>query len=293
MAGNDLTNASGLDGPTGWTGINGAVAIDESVRGAPGRAVIWAGRTATGAGQTVGAYSGSVAVAAGALVEVAGMYGASSNVAELALAIYSGATLVSRTIIPRSRDGAGGCRFGASERLHAAYSLMVAPAAGQARLEVVGTAGGAGALEAWLTKPYLDGAWEPRPSYVWDPGAHLNADLSGLRRWPPSMPPILLDGYSPDVTPLRGGVKGDSGRTFTRRLAEDSAERLEAQLRLDMEQLTELKAFAKESEARFLFVKPDTQELCKAMFVDGGDPVGKPNGVGGYLTSFVLEMEIL
>ena len=291
MAGNGLLNASGLDGASGWAALSGAMSVDESSRGGPGRAVLIASRTAT-TGQTVGLRSSSVAVVAGAQVEVAGLYGANGS-SELALAIYSGATLLSRTVVTRRRAAIGDSRLGVPERLNAAYDMVTASHTGDAKLEVLATAGGAGSLQAWLSKPYLDATWASRPTYVWDPGLHANADLAGLRVWPPSLPPVLLDGYNADPTPLRSGWAADNGRELTQRQTGMAATKMYGRLALSLEGLTVLQTFCEASDAAFLFVRPDTQQLCLAQWLADGAPSSSPNGVGRHYADFGLQLDVL
>lgn len=294
MAGNDLKNASFLDGTGGWTGVGGALSVNENgVRGGKGRAVLVSTRTATGAGQTAGARSDGVAVTSGQVVEVAALYGSTSEAVEVALAIYSGATLLSRTVIPRQRRADGACRQGAPETLNFAYAKMTAPETGDAKIEILATAAGAGAVEAWLSKPYLDVACEARPHYVWDPGGFDNADLASLRRWPALFPPVLLEGYNAAPTPIRDAFSGDAQREESRRLAGMPATRMYGRLKLTRAQLADLQDFHRDSDAPFLFVRPDTAELCKATWLKDGDPTSEPNGLGEFYVSIGLQLVVL
>lgn len=296
MSGNALSNASLLDGVTSWTATAGALSVDEGVvggaqRGGPGRAVLVASRTAT-VGQTAGALSTGVAVTAGVLIEVAALYG-SSGASELALAIYSGSTLISRTVITPRRLSAAVSRLGVPARLNWAYDLIAAPATGLAKIEVKGTATAAGVLEAWLSKPYLDPAWVSRPGYVWDPGVTLNVDIAALRRWPATLPPILLEGYDPAQTPLRAGWSSDTARESTSRIAGTSATKMRGQMRLSLEALTDLEQFASDGDDAFLFVRPDTQQLCRAQWLADGHPDPTPTGLGTHMVAIGLQLEVL
>jgi hypothetical protein len=293
MAGNDLTNASFLDGTGGWTAVGGALSVNENgVRGGKGRAVLVSTRTAT-AGQTAGARSDGVAVASGALIEVAALYGSTSENVEAALAIYSGATLLSRTVIPRQRLAEGACRQGAPETLNFAYAQMTAGATGDAKIEVLATAAGSGVIEAWLSKPYLDGTYEPRKHYVWDPGEFDNVDLAGFRRWPALFPPVLLEGYNATPTPIRDAFSGDAQREESRRLAGMPATRMNGRFKLTRAQLADLQDFHRDSDAPFLFVRPDTAELCKATWLKDGDPTSEPNGLGEFYVTIGLQLVVL
>lgn len=295
MAGNDLTNASFLDGTAGWTAVGGALTADEGQagRGGKGRAVLVATRNATGAGQTAGARSGGVAVVAGRTIEVAGLYGATSANVELALAIYSGASLVSRTVLPKVRDAAGVLRQGATELLNFAYAQIPAPATGMASVEVVATSAGAGEIEAWLCKPYLDGAWESRRTYLWDPGLFQNADLAALRRWPAHLPPILLDGYSAQKTPIREAWTGDGGREATLRKAGMPAVKMTGRFKLTRAEYADLEAFYQDTSEAFLFVRPVTDQLCKATWLADGDPSDEPTGMGDLYATVGLQLVVL
>lgn len=291
MAGNDLTNASFLDGTGGWTGVGGALTVDEGQagRGGKGRAVL----VATSSGSTAGARSGGVAVTAGQILEVAGLYGSTGASVELALAIYSGASLVSRTVLPKIRSAAGVCRQGAPELLNAAYALMAAPASGLASVEVVATSGGAGTFEAWLSKPYLDAVWQDRKAYVWDPGLFANDDLAAMRRWPAQFPPILLEGYGAQKTPIREAWTGDGGREGSLRKAGLPAVKMTGRMRLPRAQYSDLEDFHTASDEPFLIVRPDTDQLCKASWLADGDPNNEPTGVGDVYASFGLQLVVL
>lgn len=296
MAGNDLTNASFLDGTPGWTAVGGAtLSVDEGQagRGGKGRAVLIAARTASGAGQQAGARSGGVAVTAGQILEVAGLYGSTGASVELALAIYSGASLISRTVLPKVRSAAGVCRQGAPELLNFAYAQMAAPASGQASVEVVASSGGAGAFEAWLCKPYLDAVWQERRAYVWDPGLFANEDLGSMRRWPAQFPPILLEGYGAQKTPIREAWTGDGGREGSLRKAGLPAVKMTARMKMTRAEYSDLEAFYAESDEPFLFVKPVTDQLCKATWLADGDPTDEPTGMGDLYASIGLQLVVL
>lgn len=295
MAGNDLTNASFLDGTGGWTAIGGTLTVDEGQagRGGKGRAVLVASRTASGSGQTAGARSDGVAVTAGQTLEVAGLYGSTGASVELSLAIYSGATLVSRTVLPKIRSAAGVCRQGAPELLNAAYALMAVPASGLASVEVVATSGAAGAFEAWLSKPYLDAVWEDRKAYVWDPGLFANEDLAAMRRWPAHFPPILLEGYGGKRTPIREAWTGDGGREGTLRKVGLPAVKVTGRMHMTVAQYSDLEDFHTASDAPFLFVRPETAQLCQATWLADGEPDDEPTGVGTVYGAIGLQLVVL
>ncbi|KQV66643.1 hypothetical protein [Caulobacter sp. Root343] len=295
MAGNDLTNASFLDGTGGWTAVGGTLSVDEGQagRGGKGRAVLVASRVATSGGQTAGARSTGVAVTAGQTLEVAGLYGSTGASVELALAIYSGVTLISRTVLPKIRSAAGVCRQGAPELLNAAYALMAAPQTGLASVEVVATSGGAGAFEAWLSKPYLDAVWEDRKAYVWDPGLFANPDLSAMRRWPAHFPPILLEGYGNQKTKIREAFSGDSDREGTLRKAGLPAINVTGRMHMTLAQYADLEDFHTASDDPFLFVRPETAQLCRATWRADGNPDDEPTGVGTVYGMIGLQLVVL
>jgi hypothetical protein len=295
MAGNGLTNASFLDGVGAWTAVGGTLSVDEGApgRGGQGRAVLTATRNATAGGQTAGARSQGIAVVAGRMLEVACLYGSTATNVEAALAVYSGATLLSRTVLPRGWIADGPSRHGAPETLNSAYALMAAPNTGDAKIEVVATSAAAGAMEAWLSKPYLDGAWQDRKTYVWDPGAFDNIDLAGYRVWPPAFPPVLLEGYSAKKTPIREASTGDGGREETIRKAGIAATRLTGRMRMTRALYADLEAFFGASDQPFLFVRPDTAQLCKATWLADGEPDTEPTGVGDVYASFGLQLVVL
>lgn len=291
MAGNDLSNASGLDGTTGWATTAGSVSVDETTLGGPGRGVLQAGAFGLSVGATLVLSSTGVAVVAGAMVEIAGLYSGNAST-ELALAIYSGSTLLSRTVIAPVRTSTQTPRLGVPSRMAFAYGLLAAPATGTAKLEVKTTSAG-GATNVYLSKPYLDAAWDDRRGYVWDPGVTANADLTSLRRWPSTLPPVLLEGYSTKATAIRQGWSSDSDIEATTRMAGSSRCKLQGQMRLTLENYADLVDFCEASDDQFLFVRPDTQQLCLAQWLKDGQPDGAPIGTGDFMVTVGLQLEVL
>ncbi len=270
--GNALKNAGFVDTHTDWAQTGSAtLAVDETTRGAPGRAVLTLSRTASGSGQAATAYGLAGAVTAGDPIEAFGLYGASGAAAELAVAIYSGGgSLLSRTVVPQMRAAQGTARRGVASTMAYGYLLTTAAATGTARLELKTTSAAAGATVGWLAKPYLDKAYVARPYPVFDPGAHTNVDLQ-LPVWPSSLPPISDEGYSATPTDVAGEFATDSGVPIYPRRTGAPWWMVRGQMLCDPLQQDALDTFFRDAR-KFWFVRPDTGDLCIARWTKDGTP---------------------
>lgn len=291
--GNQIDNCGFVDGVAGWTAGGGAVrAVDETVRGGPGRAVMTLTRVATGAGEVTTLVSTQVAVAAGAKVEGMALIGALGATVAASIAIRDGGGVLLERIplaVQRAYDGA--VVRGIRETLTQVWTCAPASATGQAALELVATSLAAGATEAWLAKPYLDPAWAPRPHPVWDPGLHDNVDLQ-LPCWPASLPPVSEQGYAPTPTVLRKGFEGDLGIEATRRTGMSPWTKLKAAVNCDPVQRDTLETFHQGGETPFWFVKPDTDQLCRARWLSDGDPTLQSQAPGRAMMGFGLLLQV-
>jgi hypothetical protein len=277
---NQVQNAGGLDGVTGWSATSGAAkSIDEAVLGGPGRAVIKAAKALT-AGQGLALWSEGFAVTAGQVIEAAGAIGNSEGgLPGLALEIVDGGgAVLSSTPLPVSApDSAGGPRRGLAATFAQAYGRVTAPASGTARLRATSTATIGATHQLALLRPFLDRPGSARRS-AWDPGPHLNPDLQ-LPTWPASLPGLRRN---LQVAPYANRVAfaGEAGIPSTDKLYGGSLQvAVTAQLGLDPEQADVLDQFFLASTGPFFFLRPDTDQLCYAQWLAEGAP--RPAGYSG------------
>lgn len=279
--GNLLTNASGLDGATGWTALGaGALAVDETTVGGPGRAVIRSAG-AGAPGDVVGLVSAFVAVAAGQVVEAAGRNAAVGGAwAQQLVWRDAGGAALAPTPIPLAYTGFGPARRGLPATFNYGYLRAAAPAnAASVALQVQTTLGqGDGAYAVYALKPFLGAApADPRPTR-WDPGAHVNPDLQ-LEIWPSILPPFRSDGLATPIANAKAWA-GDAGIPIRETLYQDLHQEFRGQMRLSLEQWDALDAFYESSgDDEFYVVRPDTDQLCVAEWLADGAP--KPASVSG------------
>lgn len=303
---NEVLNATCLDGATDWrVAVSGALSVDEAGLGAPGRAVMTSMRNAIGAAIQFGlacSFEGSP-VAAGQMVEAACLFECvDPNNAPVAYlleleVVDAAGVRQAATPLPVLRRGYGYPQRGLAASLSFAWGVVPAPAAGFARIRLVGTTAAGGIHRAIMARPYVDSAWE---SYMkrrpWTPGPHSNPDLN-LPAWPTggNFPAPLADGFSVKAIPTRDAFAGSTGvpvfrrKTLARRYTADFS------LELDQEQRDILNRFLDQVDAtddgRFWFVRPDTHELCRATFTDE-EPSDSGILRGGRRTSVQLLLEV-
>ena len=243
---NLISNATGMDGVAGWTGGS---SIDETILGAPGRAVI------VGAGGSL--TSAVVNVTPGTSIDVFATYAAAAGGALLECVFSTGAVA-----IPLKSRGDGRPRRGLPRAFDIARGRLTVPAgAATARLRVTG--GGA----VYLTKPFLGPAPADRES-MWQAGPHANADLN-LPAFPSELPPPSVD-----ASPIaqRKAFAGDAGVPITRRIG--SSPRVTANLtyELTLEERDTLDQLYRSAAEPFWFTRIDTMELCRARWLADGEP---------------------
>lgn len=249
---NRILNAAGLDGLADWTG---ATAIDETVVGGPGRAVI------IGAGGTL--LSSSTPVVAGQAVEAFGHVAAPGALAVEFLS--GGGASIDVVAIPQKGAGEGPARRGLPHTFAAFRGRLTAPA-GAASARLRATSAGSVAL----LKPFLETTpWERESP--WNVGPHTNPDLN-LPTWPTKLRPADPSDYSVEPIPTRKAFAGDSGVPITRRVTLTPRYQLSASLRLSLEEFDRLEAFFLAGVEPFFFARYDTQQLCRARWLADGEP---------------------
>lgn len=255
---NDVLNATFLDGLNDWASPN-ALAVDETVLGAPGRLVL------TG---TSALYGQPLALAGSTKVGVSGHFRGDE------LRIYwlpdaTGNTVVAASVVPMIREASGAARRGLPATFRSARGIMPPVGVGVTHYQVGVTSAGGAAVS--LLKPYASSAGVL--SCAWQPGPHSNLDLSGYSSWPTDLPAIMDEGLQADPIATRKGFSGDSGVEMTRRITRARRYRLTAQMALTLEEYDRLMQFFDETEGPFWFTRPGTHEVCLAQWLADGEPV--------------------
>ncbi|MET3665899.1 hypothetical protein [Caulobacter sp. 1776] len=259
MAGNLLKNAGLLDLTNDWVSGGGALQVDESTVGAPGRVVMVAG----GAGVA----TSSVNVSVGDELEVLALVGADVNRPRVEFVILNGGgATISATVVPFRRLGSGACRRGLTASFSEAYARITVAAAGAARLSIAPNGGGMSHIYAF--RPYIG-----RPGLAvmrWDPGTHSNPDLN-LPVWPADLPGFR---GQPAVEPFANlkAFAGDAGLPANGSLYSGLHHQVKGQMRLSAEQDDILDQFYARRPPAFYFVRPDTGDLCIAEWLADGAP---------------------
>ena len=282
-----LWNAGFLQGADHWVTVGGgALAVDETQRGAPGRAVLRASRLAATVGLTAPvepAAADRVAVSAGEVVEFSagalGLLGlAETPVAPRAFAVFydaGGGVLESRSLIVRSPEVAvhGLGLAGVRTSFYAIHQRETAPAgAAKAtmRVEALSTAPNQ-TVAVLLLKPSVARVPSGRSlPLLWTPGPHDDADLS-LAFWPEILRPFR-GGAGGEVQPGRVEYQAGGGRPKSRRTALDPVRKFTGQMRCDGIERAVLEQFWREGPADFWIVEPDTDRLCVASWTADGAP---------------------
>ena len=270
--GNRISNATGLDGVTGYAAATGT---DEVTVGAPGRIVIVG---------TSGLSSPGVAVVAGEVVDAFAHFAAAGGAAVLELVV--GATVIP---VPIKRTRQGAPRRGLPRAFDFGRIRVAAPASGTAFLRVTGPGA------CYLLKPFIDAPVDyDRPS-AWQAGPHANPDLN-LFAWPSKLPVVQADGFQVRPTPTRKAFSADAGVPITRQISSTTRYVLAAELVLTLEERDRLERFAEitrgENGEPFYFVRYDTQQVCRAYWMEDGDPADAGTRAGGRRTGFSLLLEV-
>lgn len=281
---NLMTNAGFLDGTSGWS-VTGplTVAVDETVRGDPGRAVLVASGATTTTNQTMALAPTTAArpvVVPGQNIELNAYALALVNggevtpTARLNLLTAGGAQVQSVTLAPQAAPfaalglGVMGLR-GTFRRL---FHQMVVPATA-VRAELVvshAPAASGAAVVLALLKPQLAvrpaGRTEPMS---FEPGLHASVDLQ-RDAWPLDLQPFDL-GPGGERQPDRVEFQAGASAPQQRRRASDPVRKFSGQLRCDPVQRATLEAFWRTASA-FWIVEPDSDRLCVGRFAADGAP---------------------
>lgn len=295
-----LANAGFLEGTTGWTG--GSPTVDETTAGALGRRVLT--RSASVSASNVLDLTSAVVtsgVAAGVAVTAMGMVGIEGPMryADLQIQFLTSADAVIDTVtlgLQEDQDGTPSRGIAGFGRF---YDDLICPATtAKVRLKATATAYGSGTGKIHLLKPYLAIARDTTVPARWAPGVHANADLQ-LPDWPQRLPPVLMDGYSCEPLAISEGFRGDNMIPGGRQFGLPGRFSLSGNLSLTPAQADMLEAFhlaqaVMDAEDRgFWFVRPDTDQLCRATFAEeGGEPrLARQNRPGLAVWSFALDLE--
>lgn len=283
---NLLTNAGFLELTAGWTkSAQLTLAVDETTRGASGRAVLVGTGATTAASQQqwiAPATAQRAAVTAGKAIEVSAGVAALVNGASIApvaqvLWYDNGGALVSPTttlnVLAPQLSAAGVGLAGVRDTFHRVQQRVTPPAgAVTAAIRVSTTPATSGAnVVLALLKPMIGAIPAGRSDpMTWDPGSHTDADLS-FGVWPDVLKPFQ-SGPGAEPVPGRIEFQAGAGRPASRRTAVDPARRFSGVVRCDPVQRAALETFWREGPADFYFVEPDSDRLCVASWAQDGAP---------------------
>lgn len=283
---NTVTNGGFLELTAGWTkSAQLTLAVDETDRGSPGRAVLVGTgvTTANNQQQWIAPASAQRApVLAGRAVEVSAAAVALVNGASVTPTVQvlwydnSGAQAspASNLIVsPPQLATAGIGLAGVRDTFHRVQQRVTPPTgAVTAALRVSATPAAAGAsVGIGLLKPMIGAIPAGRTDpMTWDPGSHTDTDLAfGI--WPDVLRPFQS---GPGSEPVAGRIEfqAGAGRPASRRTAVDPARRFSGVVRCDAVQRAALEAFWRDGPADFYFVEPDSDRLCVASWAQDGAP---------------------
>lgn len=286
--GNGLWNAGFLQGADHWTTVGGgSLSVDETVRGAPGRAVLKATRLAATAGLTAPVEpipADRVAVSAGETVEFAaaalGLLGiVEAPAMPRAFAVFhgaAGAILETRPLIVRQPEiNAHGLGLaGVRPSFYTVQQREIVPAGATTatlRVEAVSVLANQ-TVAVLLLKPMVARVPAGRSvPMLWDPGQHSDDDLK-FAAWPAVLRPFRGGGGG-EVQPGRVEYQSGAGRPKSRRVALDPVRKFMGQVRCDGIERATLEQFWREGPGDFWIVEPDTDRLCVASWAADGAPI--------------------
>jgi hypothetical protein len=262
--GNQVSNATFLDGTTGWASPGG-LAVDEDVRGAPGRAVLRAGGASALLTSTAALLTGGTSLRAFAHHSTGSRIGIRFQDA--------GGATVQDFVLPLERSGQGSPRRGLLGTYAFSSAVLPVPVGATKWLFYFSSA----IANPVLMKPY--GSDDGRPAPLWQPGPHANADLN-LPAWPAQFPFPAADTVQVDPIPTRKSFMGDQGVPSTRRITLTQRWKFMAEYSLTAEGRDDLDQFFASVAGPFWFTRPDTRQLCQAVWLEDGEPAdrGLENG---------------
>jgi hypothetical protein len=276
---NLLPNAGFLDLTEGWTVTGGpTLSVDESGKGAPGRAVLRAAGNASVTGSVVLSASRRPAAASGqtwaaACSVVARVAGVEvTPTVRLAFKSSGGGSTgtAAAAVRPAELSASGLGVHGLRQTFLTAEAGGVAPAStASATIEIVVPVTSGQSVEILLLKP-VAGIGPITTGWVWDPGDHTAVDLQ-RPAWPDGLRPFRR---GPGSQPKAWSHAFDAatGRPAQRRQALDPARRFDGTMRCDAVQRALLETFHRTTPRGFWFVEPDSDRLCVADFADDGAP---------------------
>lgn len=280
---NGLTNAGFIDGTTGWASASGlALMVDETQRGAPGRAALVASGSVAGGGTARLSTSTPGRAPVSAFDPVDAFVAVSVRVAGVPITPMPtltfwdaggagiGASLplaVNKPLLDRH----GQAVMGVATTFHHCRLRTVAPAgAARASLEIAVTVANPGTVEIAFLKPFAGRALGSKFEVSrWDPGLHVSEELQ-LDVWPTILRPFDV-GQGSEPKPWAVEFDAGSAAPTQRRVVSDPARKFTGRVRCDDVQRAALEEFAR-SATRFWFVEPDSDRLCVARFAGDGAP---------------------
>lgn len=286
---NLVKNASFLDGATGYVGTGGALSVDETIFGAPGKGVLSLGGT-PGNGNTMTIsmdYPEGPAVVSGELLEVFVMGKSTIPNLSAKLQVQGGGEVT----IPLKAEHKGAATRGVASTFNIYRGRFAAPSTGQARIELSSVAVNGLAQIMLMYRPYIEKVAATARERQWTPGEHYSPDLD-LPVWPSSLPPFRADSLQVQPTAVRKAFNGDNSKQSTVRIANRPSYQLKGDMELNSVQLDALEKLCYETSEPFWFVRQDTGELCHAYWAEDGSPIGAggPNMIRRISIGLVLEV---
>lgn len=273
--GNELLNATGLDGTADWT-AGGALSVLNAGAGAHGRLVF---RSAAGFIRSAARpLNGAPSVVAFGHIKPGG-----GQVLQVRF-LDGGGALISTADVPVLRLAVGPATRGRPNTFSFAKGVIPAPG-GAVSYQLNATGSG----ETLLLRPYAstDGVAD----VCWQPGPHSNPDLN-YPAWPASLPSVRDEGYQAEPVATRKGFSGDSGIEATRRVTKSRRYRLSAELALTTAERDVLMDFFDTVGGTFWYSRPDTREVCLAQWLADGEPVDAGILPGRRRTQIKLQLKV-
>lgn len=271
---NLIYNATGLDGPARYSSDGGVVSTDEAVLGAPGRVVL------VGSGATLYTWVPLGAEGPGRVATIFAHHGPD---ARLMTSFWRAVDVIvaDPVQLPKRRVVDVAPARGIPSTF--SFSRGQLPVPTNAERALVFTVDGTSRL---LLKPYL--SLTDHECFGWRPGPHDNPDLD-LPAWP-HLPLPQVGGFSVSPTGMRSGFDSDSRVPITMEVNRSPWHVLRATVSLDALQRDRLQQFYESAVQPFWYVRPDTMQVCRAWWLDDGDP--EDNGLArGRTTSYGLLLE--
>ena len=267
---NLIKNASFLDETQGFeTATGGNLYADETIYGAPGRRVLVLVDT-PGNGGTMSlssSYPEGPAVTQGELLDVSVMGKSTTINVQVKLQVQGGGEVT----IPMKELNRGNAYRGVPSTFWLFRARIQAPSTGQARIIVSSVAPNAQEHVLIVGRPMIERVTANARPRMWTPGQHFSADLN-IPVWPSNLPPFRPDSVQCTPSPVRRAFSGDTARTSTERISQFPEYRFTGDLELNGSEYDQLEVLCYEMPEPFFFVRPDTQQLCEAIWAEDGQP---------------------